>query len=212
MQQSGGIMDAMSNTQGNSADASLGGMAQAVDTKVEAYRNNPQALEKRLAGNQQLLDLLALQKVKSEKEAAANQLKLGEQQNPNTIIEQREQEVLGMTKNDIVAQTSGILGQRQKQQQKNMQRTATGGNAPMMAARGGLLPLPRPNMQNMAQGGIIGYDAGGEVDEKEAEAVRLQKLLNDRDVTSESWEAMSPDEKEKVARTLNISQDYYYYR
>ena len=45
MQQSGGIMDAMSNTQGNSADASLGGMAQAVDTKVEAYRNNPQALE-----------------------------------------------------------------------------------------------------------------------------------------------------------------------
>ena len=207
MQQAGGIMDAMSNTQGNSADASLGGMAQAVDTKVEAYRNNPQALEKRLAGNQQLLDLLALQKVKSEKEAAANQLKLGEQQNPNTIIEQREQEVLGMTKNDIVAQTSGILGQRQKQQQKNMQRTATGGNAPMMAARGGLLPLPRPNMQNMAQGGIIGYDAGGEVDEKEAEAVRLQKLLNDRDVTSESWEAMSPDEKEKVARTLNISQD-----
>ena len=163
MQQAGGIMDAMSNTQGNSADASLGGMAQAVDTKVEAYRNNPQALEKRLAGNQQLLDLLALQKVKSEKEAAANQLKLGEQQNPNTIIEQREQEVLDMTKNDMVAQTAGILGQRQKQQQKNMQRTATGGNAPMMAARGGLLPLPRPNMQNMAQGGIIGYDGGGPV-------------------------------------------------
>ena len=47
-QQPSGIMGAKPNTQGNSADASLGGMAQAVDTKVEAYRNNPQALEKRL--------------------------------------------------------------------------------------------------------------------------------------------------------------------
>jgi hypothetical protein len=192
-------MDAMSNTQGNSADASLGGMAQAVDTKVEAYRNNPQALEKRLAGNQQLLDLLALQKVKSEKEAAANQLKLGEQQNPNTIIEQREQEVLDMTKNDMVAQTAGILGQRQKQQQKNMQRTATGGNAPMMAARGGLLPLPRPNMQNMAQGGIIGYDAGGEVDADEAKLVAAfgkdyQQVLAD----------MSPEQRKSAVEALGI--------
>ena len=199
MQQAGGIMDAMSNTQGNSADASLGGMAQAVDTKVEAYRNNPQALEKRLAGNQQLLDLLALQKVKSEKEAAANQLKLGEQQNPNTIIEQREQEVLDMTKNDMVAQTAGILGQRQKQQQKNMQRTATGGNAPMMAARGGLLPLPRPNMQNMAQGGIIGYDAGGEVDADEAKLVAAfgkdyQQVLAD----------MSPEQRKSAVEALGI--------
>ena len=200
MQQAGGIMDAMSNTQGNSADASLGGMAQAVDTKVEAYRNNPQALEKRLAGNQQLLDLLALQKVKSEKEAAANQLKLGEQQNPNTIIEQREQEVLDMTKNDMVAQTAGILGQRQKQQQKNMQRTATGGNAPMMAARGGLLPLPRPNMQNMAQGGIIGYDAGGVID------AETEKKLEEK--LGSNWEeklnAMSPEAINNMAAGMGI--------
>ena len=173
-QQANGIMGAAPNTRGNSADASLGGMAQAVDTKVEAYRNNPQALEKRLAGNQQLLDLLALQKVKSEKESAANQLLLSEQQNPNTILEQREKEVLAMNKNEVAKQTAGILGQRQKQQQKNMQRTAKGApqGAPMgapeqptmMAASGGLMPLPRPNMQRMAQGGVIGYQGGGQVD------------------------------------------------
>jgi len=161
-QQSGGIMDALTNTQGNSADASLGGMAQAIDTKVEAYRNNPQVLEKRLAQNPQLLDLLALQKVKSAKESAAQELLLGEQQNPATILAQREQEVLAMDKNEMAKQSSGILGQRQQQQTKNMQRTASGGN-PMMAASGGLLPLPRPNMQGMAQGGIIGYDGGGPV-------------------------------------------------
>ena len=177
-QQANGIMGAAPNTKGNSADASLGGMAKAVDTKVEAYRNNPQALEKRLAGNQQLLDLLALQKVKSEKESAANQLLLSEQQNPNTILEQREQEVLAMNKDEMAKQTAGILGQRQKQQQKNMQRTAKGApqgapiGAPeqpaMMAARGGLMPLPRPNMQRMAQGGVIGYQSGGQVDKIKA--------------------------------------------
>ena len=190
-QQANGIMGAAPNTRGNSADASLGGMAQAVDTKVEAYRNNPQALEKRLAGNQQLLDLLALQKVKSEKESAANQLLLSEQQNPNTILEQREQEVLAMNKDEMAKQTAGILGQRQKQQQKNMQRTAKGApqgapiGAPeqpaMMAARGGLMPLPRPNMQRMAQGGIIGYDAGGLV---------TDELLAKIGITREEYDAL----------------------
>jgi hypothetical protein len=190
-QQANGIMGAAPNTRGNSADASLGGMAQAVDTKVEAYRNNPQALEKRLAGNQQLLDLLALQKVKSEKESAANQLLLSEQQNPNTILEQREKEVLAMNKNEVAKQTAGILGQRQKQQQKNMQRTAKGApqGAPMgapeqptmMAASGGLMPLPRPNMQRMAQGGIIGYDAGGLV---------TDELLAKIGITREQYDAL----------------------
>ena len=163
MQQPSGIMGAAAK--GNSADASLGGLAQGVDTKVEAYRNNPQALEKRLQGNQQLIDLLALQKVKSEKESAKNQLLLSEQQNPNTIAQQLEAEVVGMNKDEMSKQTAGILGQRQKQQQKNMQRTAKGASqgAPVMAARGGLMPLPRQNMANMAQGGIIGYDGGGPV-------------------------------------------------
>ena len=163
MQQPSGIMGAAAK--GNSADASLGGLAQGVDTKVEAYRNNPQALEKRLQGNQQLIDLLALQKVKSEKESAKNQLLLSEQQNPNTIAQQLEAEVVGMNKDEMSKQTAGILGQRQKQQQKNMQRTAKGApqGAPVMAARGGLMPLPRQNMANMAQGGIIGYDGGGPV-------------------------------------------------
>ena len=167
-QQPSGIMGAMNSTQGNSADASLGGMAQAVDTKVEAFRNNPQALEKRLANNKQLLDLLALQKVKSEKEAAKNQLILSEQQVPSTILEQREQEVLAMNKDDLAKQTAGILGQRQKQKQQQMSRPPMPQGAPqqppMMAARGGLLPLPRPNMQKMSQGGIMGYYKGGAVD------------------------------------------------
>ena len=103
-----------------------GGINELVNQKADAYRGNPQALEKRYQQNQQLLDLLALQKVKSDKEAAARDMQLKMEQNPNTIAQQREQEVLAMTKDDMSKQVSGILGQRQKQQQKNMQRTAKG--------------------------------------------------------------------------------------
>ncbi len=145
-----------------------GGLNQLMNQKVAAYNNNPQALEKRYQQNQQLIDLLALQKIKTDKTAAANNIALQMQQNPSTIAQQREQEVLAMTKNEMAQQTAGILGQRQKQQQKNMQRTARGQNvAPqggaMMAARGGLMPLPRPTMQKMASGGILGYQTGAEV-------------------------------------------------
>ena len=145
-----------------------GGLNQLMNQKVAAYSNNPQALEKRYQQNQQLIDLLALQKIKTDKTAAANNIALQMQQNPSTIAQQREQEVLAMTKNEMTQQTAGILGQRQKQQQKNMQRAARGQNvAPqdgaMMAARGGLMPLPRPTMQKMASGGILGYQTGAEV-------------------------------------------------
>ena len=74
-----------------------GGINDLVNQKADAYRNNPQVLEKRYQQNQQLLDLLALQKVKSDKEAAARDMQLKMDQNPNTIAQQREQEVLAMT-------------------------------------------------------------------------------------------------------------------
>jgi len=207
-QQASGIMGAKPNTQGNSADASLGGMAQAVDTKVEAYRNNPQALEKRLSNNQQLLDLLALQKVKSEKEAAKNQLILSEQQVPSTILEQREQEVLAMNKDDLAKQTAGILGERQKQKQKEMSRPPMPQGAPqgapqqppIRANRGGLMPLPRPNMKNMAQGGIMGYQAGGDID-AETEKKLKDKLGSD---WQKKIDSMSPEAIENMARGLGI--------
>ena len=133
-----------------------GGINDLVNQKADAYRNNPQVLEKRYQQNQQLLDLLALQKVKSDKEAAARDMQLKMDQNPNTIAQQREQEVLAMTKDDMAKQTSGILGQRQKQQQKNMQRTAKGQG----------IPAARPP-QMAAQGGIMGYAHGGEHNEED---------------------------------------------
>ena len=48
-----------------------GGIDSLVDRKADAYRSNPAALEKKYSQNKELMDLLAMQKLKSEKETAA---------------------------------------------------------------------------------------------------------------------------------------------
>ena len=168
-----------------------GGINDLVNQKADAYRNNPQVLEKRYQQNQQLLDLLALQKVKSDKEAAARDMQLKMDQNPNTIAQQREQEVLAMTKDDMAKQTSGILGQRQKQQQKNMQRTAKGQG----------IPAARPP-QMAAQGGIMRFKEGG----LSAVEERLKAKLGDN--FKEKLAAMTPEERKKTLSLIDEGAGY----
>jgi hypothetical protein len=77
---------------------------QEIQQKVDAYRNNPQALQQRYAQNQQLVDLLALQKIKSEMDAAKRDIEMKMQQQPGTIKQQREQELMERTKQDMMDQ------------------------------------------------------------------------------------------------------------
>jgi len=95
------------------------GIDQDVQAKMDAYRGNPQALAQQYSQNQQLIDLLALQKLKSEKEAAARdmQMKMGGQQMP-TVADAREQEVLDLTKQELAQQTTGAMRTQQSQQQQ----------------------------------------------------------------------------------------------
>ena len=122
-----------------------------VQSRMDAFRGNPQALAQRYAQDQQLIDLLALQKLKSEKDAAARQMQMqaGQGQMP-TIAQQREQELMGMAKQEV-AQRVGAVGQQQaQQQQKNLQQ----------AMQGGIAQAPAPNMmtpQAMASGGIVAF-------------------------------------------------------
>lgn len=122
-----------------------------VQSRMDAFRGNPQALAQRYSQDQQLIDLLALQKLKSEKDAAARQMQMqaGQGQMP-TVAQQREQELMGMAKQDV-AQRVGAVGQQQaQQQQKNLQQ----------AMQGGIAQAPAPNMmpaQAMASGGIVAF-------------------------------------------------------
>jgi hypothetical protein len=155
----------------------IGGIDQQIQQRVDAYRDNPQQLMQRYQQNQELIDLLAMQKLKSEKDAAAREIQMQMQTTPQTIKQQREAELLGRTKDEMVKQTSGIMQERQKRQQQNMQRTANQG----------LPQLPAGNMQRMAGGGIVAFAKGGlnDVD------ARLRQLIEAALELGESPEALA---------------------
>ena len=118
-----------------------------IQRKKDAYQGNPQALQQRYQQNKQLTDLLALQQLKTEKEAAARDIQLKMQQNPQTIAQQREQQVLGLIKQEqgrnlgkVTEQVGGVLGQRRKE------------------------AMQRRKRMGMAQGGIVGFQSGEMVD------------------------------------------------
>jgi hypothetical protein len=170
-----------------------GGLDAQVEQRMDAYRSNPQQLQQRYGQNKELLDLLALQKLTSEKQAAARDMQMKMQQQPGTIAQQREQEALELTKQEmgstlgeLAGRTKGTLDQQQNAQQQNMQRMAKG-QPPV--AQGGIGALmggqqARPPMQGvppqaqglanarmqapvqMAKGGIVsfaGADGNNEV-------------------------------------------------
>ncbi len=144
-----------------------GGLDAQVEQRMDAYRGDPKKLQQRYGQNKELLDLLALQKLTSEKKQVAADMQLKAQQNPNTIAQQREQEALELTKQEmggtlgeLAGRTKGTLDQKQAMQQKNMQRMAKGaGQAPQGGLAGlmggGARPPARPPV-NPQTGGLAG--------------------------------------------------------
>lgn len=149
------------------------------------YGNNPQGLMQRYGMTQDTLDLLALMKVKKEQEAAKRQLQASMQQQPGTVKEQAEQQLIaearsqmGAGMNDRVQQVGGAMRQQQAQQAQAMQRLAQAAQRPtsnpMMS---GIARVPAPNMR-MAQGGVVGY-ANGDLIETRNESLKelIRKAL-----------------------------------
>jgi len=166
-----------------------GGLDAQIEQRMDAYRGDPQKLQQRYGANKELLDLLALQKLTSEKQAVARDMQMKQQQEPGTIAQQREQEALQLTKQemgstlgDLAGRTKGTLDQQQRMQQQNMQRMAKAqprkpaGIAGLPGLAGGQLKRPQaappqagglaaarmaqgPKM--MAGGGIVSFAEGG---------------------------------------------------
>jgi hypothetical protein len=153
------------------------GIQNDIQKKVDAYRGNPQALEQQYAQKQELIDLLALQKIKSEKEAAAREMQMQMTQKQAaegkapTIKDQREQEVMNMTKQELAQQQGALMQQQNKERQQGLQslmqqRGRPGMPAPQMpqmprppqaAQMGGIASRPAPNMARLAGGGIVAF-------------------------------------------------------
>ena len=122
----------------------MGNIDQQVSDKADSMRMQG----KTSTVSKDLLDVMATQKIAAEKDAALKQLQMAQQQNPNTIKDQLEQKVMGMTQNEMTAQTAGILAnnaQKQQMQQRNPQSTPMMGKNPSLAMNRGA-----------PQGGIAG--------------------------------------------------------
>tara|TARA_X000001388_G_scaffold77043_1_gene76215 strand:+ start:503 stop:2737 length:2235 start_codon:yes stop_codon:yes gene_type:complete len=173
-----------------------GGLDAQVEQRMDAYRGNPQKLQQRYGANKELLDLLALQKLTSEKKAVAADMQMKMQQQPGTIAQQREQEALQLTKQEmsgtlgeLAGRTKGTLDQKQRMQQQNMQRMAKAQPRKPAGIAGlpglaGMRPQPRrvppPQAQGLAgarmaqaaaQGGPKRMAGGGIVSFAEGETV-----------------------------------------
>ena len=144
-----------------------GGLDAQVEQRMDAYRGNPQQLQQRYGVNKDLMDLLALQQIKKDKEAVVADMQLKMQQQPGTIAQQREQEVLALTKQEmsgtlgqLAANTKGTLDQKQSLQNKNMNKMAQNASKPKLGAGAGLAGLmgggARPPARPPQGGGVEG--------------------------------------------------------
>ena len=155
--------------------------------RMDAYRGNPQALAQRYQQSQQLIDLLALQKLKSEKEAAARSLQM--QQTPQgglpTVAQQREKEVMDMTRQEV-AQQVGQTGEQEEQKQQAAMKQLLSGIARAPGAANAMPP------QAMAAGGIVAFQTGGasrlsdedEEERKQLDSARAPIVRNPQDIAA----------------------------
>lgn len=142
-----------------------GGLGSILDSVARPYAGNPQALEQKgMSGD--LLAALAAQRLKSQKEHALQQLQLqaaGQQggQPQKTVVEQNEDALLELTKQEMTQEQAETLKQKQAQMQAGQKQLM---QQAMTQAQPGIAGIPAPNAAEpkaMASGGIIAFDGGG---------------------------------------------------
>lgn len=132
-----------------------------INARVDAYGNNPQALQKKYSMSKDLVDLLALQKIKKSMDEERNNVAMMMDTNPATIKQQREQEVFGRTAEDVARQLGGILQTAKNQKQMAQRRSAPQGLGALVPQQGKRPQQPQTRM--MQAGGIVAFQKGNEV-------------------------------------------------
>lgn len=181
------------------------GIDSQIKQRMDRFRGNPQGLMQQYQQNQELIDLLALQKLKSEKEAAAREMAMQMQQQPQTIKDQREQQVAKLSQDELVQQV-GIAApmQRQKAQQQQVMQAMQGkGGSPDPRQSGiGGLPTPAPKM---ASGGLVSFVNGGGVP---GEAALEPLMAKAKEIADKTGEAVGDVYRRLVAAMKENAPDY----
>jgi len=123
-------------------------------------------LQRKAALSKGLVELLATQMALTKRQSAENQINMLMGANPDSIKAQKESELIGQSLADVTRQTAGILGQRKRTMNQNMRAMAKLDPRMLKALtsrRRGIAAAPVPKVQTAAQGGIVGYSSGNEV-------------------------------------------------
>jgi hypothetical protein len=110
-----------------------------IDDKKDALASSGRPLNQGVGPD--LIEVLATRKLLEEKAMAARDMALKQQNIPNTIAEQQEQKLLGLTQKEVANQTGGIMQQRAQQQQRPQQGGIMGARPPM--PQGARPPMPQ---------------------------------------------------------------------
>ena len=123
-----------------------------IDAQIKRrMMQDPRRLQQNYKQNRDILDLIALQMIKSEKDQKKKDMMLKMQDNPATIKQQMEQDLVRQTKDDLVKQTSGIMQIQNAQKNKNLQKilaSAGKGRRPPMT---GMAQRRQPPMTGITQ-------------------------------------------------------------
>ena len=156
------------------------GLGNEINRIATANRSDPSKLNKEVKISGSLIKAMAAQQISDDIKLVAQQqaLQAGSTASSDTVLAQLEDELLTNNQKKKAEAVAGVMGQRQnkavaRQQPRGMPQgqpppmpqgmpqSMPQGMPARMAARGGLMRVPRPNLQNMAQGGIIGFHKGG---------------------------------------------------
>ena len=184
-----------------------------INQRVEAYGNNPGALKKRYAASKELIDLLALQRLKSQKDAAARKIQMEMEQMPGTIKAQREQELMGQNVQDLTKRTADTM--RNMAQKKQMQAVQKG-MAERAKGLAGLTQNPQMAMaqqnrpqqpQRMQAGGIVALRDGGDVETKRKIQSLINRGLSDEEIKERIVsQGLLPQAADKVIKMVREQQ------
>ena len=147
-----------------------GGMDQQVQNAMMSAKGDPQVLAQRYQQGRSLIDLLAMQKLKSEKDAAARNLQMQMEDQPQTIVEQREEELMGANRSELMAKMGPTLARTGQESMPNPQGQPQG---PPQQGIAGAAPAG-----SFAQGGIVGYDEERRQQLGDESAAKFDALLD----------------------------------
>ena len=145
-----------------------------IERRADLYSTNPQELQKRANITKELVDVLAMQRLKSDLDAVKRTQAMQAQSNPATIKDQLQQGLMSEYRQQA-AQDMNMPSEMQA-----VERARQGMNQPQMAQ--GMMTQARP--VQLAGGGIVAFANGGRIgrgrelaQQREDEQLRIQQGL-----------------------------------